>query len=210
MHEKTIAPDEDLDASLHAIEEAYIASLPGRLKDIGDSLQRCLDAPHTAAHFEALLLQLHSLSGSAGTFGFSDLGMRATELEIRLGKALKEKSAGLDAAAGIMPDVAALLRWAVSDANIQSKAAPTAVPAAVPAESPAVAANGRLIYLVHDDPQLARDIAGQIEYFGYEVEIVGELRRLQACIDHRPPSWPGAGGGSSCTCSWASSTSSSA
>ena len=187
MHEKTIAPNEDLEATLRAIEEAYIVSLPGRLKEIGNAMQHCLDEPGTAARFEALLLQLHSLSGSAGTFGFSELGMRTTELEIRLGGALKNKASGLEAAAGMLPDVDALLRWAATDANIQTKVQTRAAPAPVAVERAVSEANGRLIYLVHDDPQLARDIAGQIEYFGYDVEIVDELRRLQACIDRRPP-----------------------
>ncbi|RZI44449.1 response regulator [Herbaspirillum sp. HC18] len=49
------------------------------------------------------------------------------------------------------------------------------------------AARERLIYLVHDNALVARDIAGQIEYFGYEVAIVSEPAQLQEYVDKRIP-----------------------
>ncbi|HYD97000.1 MAG TPA: Hpt domain-containing protein [Noviherbaspirillum sp.] len=112
MHEKNAAADADLDAALRAIEEAYVAALPGRLQDIGSNLNRCR-AERQTAHFDALLLQLHSLAGSAGTFGFAELGMRATDLEIRLGAARKDAAAGA-ALDEVLHDVEAFLQWAAA------------------------------------------------------------------------------------------------
>jgi diguanylate cyclase (GGDEF)-like protein len=187
MHKKIdTLGDEDFDASLRAIEEAYVAGLPGRLNDIENCLQRCLDEAGDAAHYEALVLQLHSLSGSAGTFGFSELGFRATELEVRMNAFIKAAVHEAGAFAPIATGIGAFLRWAAS--NAQSKDVPAAEPSPLPAPRlPVDAESQRLIYLVHDDATVAKDIAGQLQYFGYEVLIVTELARLQETIDQRIP-----------------------
>lgn len=81
---------DDPDAALQAIRAAYIAQLPERLREIGACVQQCLDAPGDAEQYEHLLMNLHKLAGSAGTFGFSALGQRATEQEILLDGFMKD------------------------------------------------------------------------------------------------------------------------
>jgi len=184
MHQWNDTPgDAGLDATLRALEEAYVAGLPGRLNAIESSLQRCLDEPGSVAHFDALVLHLHSLAGSAGTFGFTDLGMRATELELRMNAFLKAAAHDAGAFAPIADAVGSFLHWAAS--ATQTKAMPSAIPAPC---APAAAGAPRLIYLVHDDTLVARDIAGQLENFGYEVEVITALAHLQEYIDRRLPS----------------------
>ncbi|WP_206047312.1 response regulator, partial [Noviherbaspirillum denitrificans] len=187
MHDKNDDPGEaGFEASLRAIEEAYVAGLPGRLQDIENALQRCLDEPDTTAHYDALALQLHSLAGSAGTFGFSELGFRATDLEIRMSAFLKEREHEPGAFTPIATGIGAFLRWAVS--NAKSKGAAPAPASPPPAPRPPVPEGSqRLIYLVHDNALVARDIAGQLQYFGYEVIIITELGRLQEYIDTKVP-----------------------
>ncbi|MGH8810186.1 MAG: diguanylate cyclase, partial [Noviherbaspirillum sp.] len=53
--------------------------------------------------------------------------------------------------------------------------------------APTPATSERLIYLVHDNALVAKDIAAQLEYFGYDVAIIGGLAQLQAAIDVRVP-----------------------
>jgi len=40
-----------------------------------------------------------------------------------------------------------------------------------------------LIYLVHDNESTAKDIATQLEYFGYAVQVIDDLPKLEAAID---------------------------
>lgn len=175
-----------LEASLRAIEEAYVAGLPNRLNDIENSLKRCLDEPGDAAHYEALVQQLHSLAGSAGTFGFSELGFRAADLEIHMNAFLKDADHAAGAFAPIAIQIGAFLRWAAS--NAKAKSAPASQPSPPPAPRPPVeGASHKLIYLVHDNALVAKDIAGQLQYFGYEVVVIAELARLQEYIDRRIP-----------------------
>jgi len=187
MHKWNDTPgDAGLDAALRALEEAYVAGLPDRLNAIESSLQRCLDAPGSATHFEALVLHLHSLAGSAGTFGFIDLGTRATALELRMNAFLKAAVHDAGAFAPIAGAVGSFLHWAAS--ATQAQATPSATPAPCPpAVAMAVASTRRLIYLLHDDTLVARDIAGQLENFGYEVEVIAVLAQLQEYIDRRLP-----------------------
>jgi diguanylate cyclase (GGDEF)-like protein len=188
MHKMSDSMGEaDFEASLRAIEDAYIAGLPGRLNEIENCLQRCLDEPGTAAHYDALVLQLHSLAGSAGTFGFSELGFRATDLEIQMNAFIKAPSHEAGAFTPMATGVGAFLCWAAANAKAKG-AIPPAQPSPVPAPRPPVETGSqRLIYLVHDNAQVARDIAGQLQYFGYEVEIITDLARLQDYIDLRIP-----------------------
>jgi HPt (histidine-containing phosphotransfer) domain-containing protein len=73
--------DDDLRRELAALSAEYRASLPQRLEAIDRAwlaAQRgegCADALHT------LLRALHSIAGSAPTFGFPDLGRSAAEAE---------------------------------------------------------------------------------------------------------------------------------
>lgn len=105
----------DLDAALQAIHAAYTAQLPERLREIGMHLQQCLEEPDAAAHYEHLLMKLHRLAGSAGTFGFAELGRRATELEILLGSYLKGTAPGDNAPqtgfAPVAAGIAEMLHW---------------------------------------------------------------------------------------------------
>lgn len=181
MNEELLS-DAALEASLRAIEEAYVAGLPARLEEIGRCLRLCRATPDRTA-FDALLLQLHSLSGSAGTFGFAELGRQATELEIRLNGVLKAHDHGA-VFAPLATDIDAFLHWAGSDGN-RRETAPACAP--VPAAHPHADAAGRLICLVHDDAGVARDIASQLQNFGYEVEVIGSLAQLQQTIDRCAP-----------------------
>jgi len=185
MDKQDMPPETDLDASLRAIEQAYAASLPSRLETIASCLQRCVDAPE-AAHYDALAMQLHSLAGSAGTFGFAELGLRATDLEIHLNSFIKTAVKDEAAFASIAAGVSAFLEWAQAGTGAKTGAPAPAAPGAVP-QAPLPAASERLIYLVHDNALVAKDIAGQLQYFGYEVFIISQLAQLQEHIDRRLP-----------------------
>lgn len=109
---------EDIDSTLRAITEAYRARLPDRLQSIADSLAQCEVQPG-AAHCDALVRHVHTLAGSAGTFGFTELGIRATELEIALNDFLANgpvnDPSAPDRFARIAADIHAFLAWARHD-----------------------------------------------------------------------------------------------
>jgi diguanylate cyclase (GGDEF)-like protein len=174
----------DLDETLRTIEASYIARLPQRLQEMGNALQQCLDDPGNPACLDALLIKLHGLAGSAGTFGFARLGMQATELEIALSAFIKGTAPQGGDFVPVAAGVRELLRWASVDPKGGAPAREAVL--AMPAQE-ADATPERLIYLVHDNALVAEDIAAQLQYFGYEVLIVNDLAQLQSCIDRRLP-----------------------
>lgn len=118
MTELDRSTPEDVDATLHAIAEAYRARLPDRLQAIADSLAQCEVQPCTA-YCDALVRHIHTLAGSAGTFGLTELGTRATELEIALNdflaNGLGNRPTSPDHFARIAADIRAFLAWAKHD-----------------------------------------------------------------------------------------------
>lgn len=117
MPENDHGSPEDIDAALLAIAEAYRARLPERLQAIADSLAQCEAQPGTAAHGDTLVRHIHMLAGSAGTFGLTELGTRATELEIALNDFLASGSFTQDGFAPIAADIRAFLAWAKRDSD---------------------------------------------------------------------------------------------
>lgn len=71
------------------------------------------------------------------------------------------------------------------DANLDPKSVATSESLPQTALTEGNAAH--LIYLVHDNESTAKDIATQLEYFGYAVQVIDDLPKLEAAIDARIP-----------------------
>lgn len=181
---------DDLEKTLRAIEASYAANLPSRLDSLGQTLEQCIREPGGAAPLNALLVKLHGLAGSAGTFGFARLGQQASDLEIRLTayiKGIKGGASGQDfspLAAGIRE----LLRWAALDPK-DGEHTPDPQQAASPAAQAAGsdAGAGRRIYLVDDNTGSVSGIAAQFREFGYDVLAVGGLDALERAVRRQAP-----------------------
>ena len=77
----TVPDDVSLVAMLHKLKSDFEQQLPERLGKIELALESCREKPADAEAVKVLLLLLHSLGGTAGTFGFDDLGAEAQNLE---------------------------------------------------------------------------------------------------------------------------------
>jgi HPt (histidine-containing phosphotransfer) domain-containing protein len=88
-----------------AIEREWKQQLPARLQDARSRLDACRLAPEDRPALEGLHRVLHTLAGSAGTFGLGELGegARAIELELDRLMALPARSgADFDPADGAL------------------------------------------------------------------------------------------------------------
>jgi HPt (histidine-containing phosphotransfer) domain-containing protein len=70
-----------LAAQLVQLNAAFGAALPKRLGDIEAAMHALLREPGNRSHLALLHKLLHSLAGSAGTFGFDELGRCARRFE---------------------------------------------------------------------------------------------------------------------------------
>lgn len=75
-------PDEaDIQARLQALRAAYAEQLPDRLAEVARQWAGLQGQPWNPEQAAILHRQLHTLAGSAPTFGFPDLGQRACRAE---------------------------------------------------------------------------------------------------------------------------------
>ena len=124
--------DPDFRARLGALNDKYAAAVPGLMASIGLVLRQCEDgAPDgpQAAQITALHKSLHTVAGSAATFGFPVLGQqcRLLEQQLRLLTAQPDDRGAVQAA---WPALAAqtrqLLDWAARDPKADVYGAPAA------------------------------------------------------------------------------------
>ena len=95
---------------LAALGEKYRASIPQRMAAIAAALDSADPTPDATA-LAALHECLHTVAGSAGSFGFRVLGEEARRLE----QLLRETMAGAVAWTNVAPQVRAYLAWAERD-----------------------------------------------------------------------------------------------
>jgi HPt (histidine-containing phosphotransfer) domain-containing protein len=109
--------DPDFRARLRALNEKYAAGIPALMHSIRMALEQCenKDGGDNAEHHVALQKRLHTVAGSAGTFGFGVLGQHCRLLEHRVRAVV---DSGADARAlwpAVAADIRQLLQWAELD-----------------------------------------------------------------------------------------------
>ena len=102
--------DPEFQDRLQALRDKYAASVPERMAAIRNALVLC-QGDLAAPHIDQLHHALHSVAGSAGSFGFHALGGEARRIE-QLVRGVMDAGAPWD---GIEGAVEALLRWADKD-----------------------------------------------------------------------------------------------
>lgn len=167
---------------LSALQHTFEARLPERLGTIRNAWetaqQQGADAP---AALKELYRLVHSMAGSAGTFGYHRLGKAARQLE----ELVMQINGGADDAGDVQSVNSALALLAAfaiegQDNNLEAAVINTAV------ATPAATANvNKRIYLLEDDTLLAAEIVNQLEHFGYEVKpFHGSAEIVQAQTTH--------------------------
>jgi HPt (histidine-containing phosphotransfer) domain-containing protein len=108
--------DPDFRARLRALNEKYADGIPDLLQSIRTALEQCeSESGLGAEHRASLQKKLHTVAGSAGTFGFGVLGQHCRMLEQRV-RALGEPGADAQALwAVVAADIGHLLQWAELD-----------------------------------------------------------------------------------------------
>lgn len=99
---RAAAAMEAFQEKFRALQQDWQTLLPSRLKEAGERLQACRERPDDTQALADLHRLLHTLAGSAGTFGFAAIGERAkaaeNELEPLMASAMRS-AADFDGAA---------------------------------------------------------------------------------------------------------------
>jgi len=179
-------PKESPRARLRALRDKYIRSLPDAIGRIEAHWSRVLEDKSNRDEARSLHGMLHTLAGSAPSFGFSEVGEAARSAEILVRNLLdgadpqdsdawERIEAGLDAllAASITSRCEELARRRFEES--------------VP-EIPIIRAEPKLVFIVDDDVCLLQNLAVQIACFGYEVRTFSGLADLEASVAKSQPS----------------------
>jgi PAS domain S-box-containing protein len=129
------------------LKAAFVEGLPARLAEIAAAQNAFVNSlgAAQAASLKTLVGQAHKLAGSAGTFGFPELGIAARELDIH-GTELLKSGAPLDS--GAIHRIAELVARIVSSSPV--------APIPTPSVAPAAAERGEGAAAVQSRPEIGR------------------------------------------------------
>ncbi|MFN7086277.1 MAG: diguanylate cyclase [Burkholderiales bacterium] len=164
---------------LQELREKFRKQLPARITAVDDAARGFAHGEWDPAAARELRRLLHSLAGSAGTFGFSAVGEAARKAEARLESLLEIPATPATGQLGEMTQLLHELR--------QTAATEQPQPFAVHQASRPEAATRRLVYLVDDDEDFALDLSLQLANFGYEVQIFPTPGALQTALGEARP-----------------------
>ncbi len=107
--------DPDFLAKLRVLNERYAASLPETLAAIASARALCAQAPDAPEHVKTLHQQLHTIAGSAGTFGFAVLGQQSRRIEQQLRGLMKAEQRSDADWQALFIELDRFLAWAARD-----------------------------------------------------------------------------------------------
>jgi diguanylate cyclase (GGDEF)-like protein/PAS domain S-box-containing protein len=180
--------DETIYQQLQILTQKFTDDLPDQLGKFEASWTKIWREGRQSSTLDNLIQQAHSLAGTSGSLGFKRIAETANKLQILLKNYAKDTD---DAQTSLDPVDAAFhaLREAIHtdkqvDLNELVQHLDSAkTTSAILQEKRA----DRLIYMVDDDPIQAADLAAQVGYFGYSVQIFTRLNDLeQAILKTRP------------------------
>jgi len=177
---------------LEALRRKYAEGLDDKIQRIGDAWEEfCRNGDSGGDHqtFQAFKLLVHSLSGSAGTFGFSELSEAARDLDLVL-KTFTDRRTPLSkeeiTLVGLRIDgLKDIFRKPVAGRCVTDTPAGTSSSAAL--HPPQRDTANRSIFVFGRSSLCTEELPAQIGYFGYEVQTFAEAGALLKALSEDPP-----------------------
>ncbi|WP_339843247.1 diguanylate cyclase [uncultured Halopseudomonas sp.] len=160
----------DLQAQLAALSRSFRARLQVELQSMNARSEELLAQPTAdAGNLAPLRSELHKLAGSAGTFGFAELGAQARTLELIITRSM-------DSGVLSHADRQVLLAGIKSlPAKLDQSEAPQPASAITFDNDDS---DVRCIAIVEPDGQLLQGISDTLESFGYKTVVCGDVGAL--------------------------------
>lgn len=168
---------------MRSLLAAFAQELPQRISEI-ESLWSKLQADWDTKALQEMHRSVHHLVSNGKTFGYPELSAEARTLEQTLKRMLVETIPADDVLANrILQQVDALKRSSNEPESSPAKNASLAHDdSAFLPDTPA----SNLIFVVEADIEAAQELALQLRYYGYEVEVFNHLDKFRTAIQQRP------------------------
>ncbi len=182
-----MADEQTIIQQINALTVQFTAGLPGQLDELEQKWGQ-IQPEWEAGSIESLRRQVHSLVGTSGSLGFKLIAQTANKLQILLNDYIKEGQDGQPRREEVEAAYLALRGAIRSDHQIDMSELNQVLDSAriITANLQEKRAD-RLIYMVDDDQIQAADLAAQIGYFGYAVQIFNALNELEEAIRKTMP-----------------------
>jgi len=176
----TTANNDALNKRLQGLRKTFAAQLPGKIHELKEAWGGLSRDGWNAGGVEALTQLLHTLAGTAGTFGFSAIRTAARGMEAELRAFQKSET---------IPGSVAMEKLgkfliAISEANID---VPVPGKSSYVREEAPSAPQGNTIFFVEDDSLVSDFLAIQIRYYGYAVTVFTTLYGLMEAMKTTVP-----------------------
>lgn len=167
----------EITARLDALRADYAARLPAEIARLRELVAQALVPESQSSALVELAQKLHKLAGSAGSFGFPELGKKAKKLELQVQEWL--------ASSNVDTGMLRVFSVAIAALGGESQSAKNGgYP--MPSASASGAASS-LIYVLEDDPDVANEVCMTLRHFGHQVEHFATIAAAEAEILRRPP-----------------------
>lgn len=168
--------DNPAQAALASLRQNYAERLPAEFAALAALADRLNGSASDHPSLDEIARRLHKLAGSGGTFGFDALSKKARELELTAQGWLSGQPPARDAA---------MLRYfadnvAALSATLSASGLAQPEPVILGNAPAADACDANRIWLVEDDALLGRELAHQLEQFGYLVRLFTRLDQAEA------------------------------
>lgn len=168
---------------MRALLAAFAQELPQRISEI-ESLWGKLRVEWDIKALQEMHRSVHHLVSNGKTFGYPELSTEARALEQMLKRILVEMIPVDDGLVDcILQQIDALKRVSNEQTSVQAKNASLAQDEN--AFLPDVQTSN-LIFVVEADVEASQELALQLRYYGYEVEVFNHLDKFHAAIQHKP------------------------
>lgn len=167
----------DIALRLQALRDDYAARLPSEIQSLCELVSHLAEPERERDALDGLNQKLHKLAGSAGSFGFPDLGKQAKKLELQTQTWL---------ASGQM-DMGMLRVFAVAIAALNGQIQGDSAKKIPLVSQSAPLKTNTLIYVLEDDPAVADEVCMTLRHFGHQVEHFATIAAAEVEVLRRPP-----------------------
>lgn len=169
---------------MHLLATAFSEELPEKVSEIEVLWGTLLNGWDVKA-LQELHRVVHNLAGAGKLFGFAELGAEARALDQVLKNLMQNGVLADDLQSSrIVQQILGLKRI-----SVERGAGRTADTMQTGAEEDIFLSNPQLtnpVFVVNDDAEAAQELALQLRYYGYEVEVFNHLDKFRAAIRHKP------------------------
>lgn len=179
--------DQELNDALQALAQVYIAKLPSKLTEIEVASQRFQNDPSDRENFILLHRLLHTMAGSAGTFGFPEMGDQARDLEIELKRHISGEVWNTDQFKDFSNQVSTFLDKTKLVYETAMTAQADIVGVALSENGVGGIADRKLILWADDEDEENKDIIQILQQFAFEIQRVTGLPELEQIVRSTQP-----------------------